>query len=129
MTTPTNTCSKARDTRGWETCIHALAAERVKIANCVTCVRPLYTGDTAWAEDTHNVTPDAITTTTDYQCDPCHQVDVPLLEARARQVLATESGNRHAAAAVAVREMSGWTLQNCADLVRRVRSEKAGGTA
>jgi hypothetical protein len=30
MTTPTNTpkitCGKARDTRGWETCIHALAA-------------------------------------------------------------------------------------------------------
>lgn len=85
---------------------------------CVTCTRDLQLGESVWESPvTHTIRPEGITSSVDYQCDSCHD-----LEEWVRSVL--PSGHRgYVDAVTTVRARLGWTLQQSADWVKAIKQD------
>lgn len=88
--------------------------------SCVTCARDLAVGDMVWQSPiTHTITPAAVTSTVDYQCDTCHDLDEWV-----RSVL--PSGHRGYVGAVkTVRSRMDWTLHQAAVFVKAIQQDMA----
>lgn len=89
---------------------------------CVTCTRDLMLGENVWESPiTHTITPDAVTSTVDYQCDNCHDLD--------EWVRSVEPTSHHGyvAAVKTVRERTGWSLHESALFVKAVREDLKAG--
>lgn len=87
---------------------------------CVTCARGLMVGESVWQSPiTHTITPDAVTSTVDYQCDACHDLDEWV-----RSVLpAGHCG--YVDAVKTVRARMDWSLHQAAVFVKAIKQDMA----
>lgn len=94
----------------------------MKAWNCALCGKEMHEGDKAWQSPvTHHITGAGVHSTVDYQCDDCY---LQRLELRVLHLLSSEDRHKGYVSAVTLtRNETGWSLQEAADWVRKIRAE------